>query len=419
MSVTTDDGHVTIRMYNVGFGDAFLIVLPGPDRPARMLVDCGSHFLSARPRPVAETVAQIIEDVTEDDGVPRIDVVVGTHRHQDHVSGFHNKAWSKVEVGEVWMPWTEHPTDPKARKVRETQSSAAKHLSLALERLGADDETRGLAENNLTNTPAMATLHRGFSGSPERRFLPDGERMTVLESPALPGVKVHVLGPSHDDDVIRDMNPPAGESYLRLLGATAEGGAHRPPFPPHWAMTVDEFDAMEPPLPHLSLDKRDRDRVTTLAGVDGFQLAVALEAAVNGTSLMFMLEVGEAMLLFPGDAQWGTWRRALADPDTAELLSRTTFLKVGHHGSHNATPKDFVEALTTARASGDQPPPDMWAMVSTHPISVWKAIPKQELLKALGNVTPQLARSDHGDGAAVVGFSDWGENVIEARVPIA
>jgi hypothetical protein len=28
-----------------------------------------------------------------------IDVVVGTHRHQDHVSGFAQKAWSTVEVG--------------------------------------------------------------------------------------------------------------------------------------------------------------------------------------------------------------------------------------------------------------------------------------------------------------------------------
>jgi beta-lactamase superfamily II metal-dependent hydrolase len=418
MSVTTDAGHVTVRMYNVGFGDAFLIVLPAPDRSRKILVDCGSHFLSARPRPVAETVAQIIDDVTDDDGIPRIDVVVGTHRHQDHVSGFHNKAWAKVEVGEVWMPWTEHPTEPEARRIRSTQSSAAKQLRLALERLGADDDTKGLAENNLTNAPAMATLHRGFAGSPRRRFLPEDEKVTMLETPVLPGVRIHVLGPSHDADVIRDMNPPAGESYLRLVGAPAGDDAHRAPFPSDWAMTVDELEASET-WAHLMLDKRDRDRVGTLAAVDGFQLAVALEAAVNGTSLMFMLEVGEAWLLLPGDAQWGTWDRVLADADTAELLSRTTFLKVGHHGSHNATPKDFIDGLTTARASGQQPPPDMWAMVSTHPISIWKAIPKPDLLDALGHVTPQLARSDHGAGAAVAGFSDWGENVIEARIPIA
>jgi hypothetical protein len=31
------------------------------------------------------------------------------------------------------------------------------------------------------------------------------------------------------------------------------------------------------------------------------------------------------------------------DPDATRLLSKTTFYKVGHHGSHNATPVSFVE----------------------------------------------------------------------------
>ena len=38
---------VTIRMYNAGFGDCFLITIPAPDRPRRILVDCGKHALAS------------------------------------------------------------------------------------------------------------------------------------------------------------------------------------------------------------------------------------------------------------------------------------------------------------------------------------------------------------------------------------
>lgn len=59
------------------------------------------------------------------------------------------------------------------------------------------------------------------------------------------------------------------------------------------------------------------------------------------------------MLLFPGDAQYGNW---MSWDDAAfplgggeeisvkELLARTVFYKVGHHGSHNATLKGSAES---------------------------------------------------------------------------
>jgi len=60
---------------------------------------------------------------------------------------------------------------------------------------------------------------------------------------------------------------------------------------------------------------------------------------------MLMLEISGTFLLFPGDAQWGTWNAVMEDPEWKQLLERIAFYKIGHHGSHNATPKDFVEAM--------------------------------------------------------------------------
>ena len=79
---------VEIRMYNVGFGDAFRITVRRGDETWRMLVDCGVHAHGAA-RPLAESVKQIIDDLAEDcGGTPHLDVVVGTHHHRDHIVGF-------------------------------------------------------------------------------------------------------------------------------------------------------------------------------------------------------------------------------------------------------------------------------------------------------------------------------------------
>jgi hypothetical protein len=74
------------------------------------------------------------------------------------------------------------------------------------------------------------------------------------------------------------------------------------------------------------------------------QLGLQLDSATNNTSLVLAFELGDhgPVLLFAADAQIGSWKSWLTLPefDTAALLRRTVFYKVGHHGSHNATLKE-------------------------------------------------------------------------------
>src|SRR5262245_23786912 len=95
------EAQVTIRMYKVGFGDCFLLLIPTDAGTKKMLIDCGS--LKNHKKKIAEISNRVIEDIRDSDGTPRIDVLVVTHRHADHISGFANPEWSKVEVGEVWI----------------------------------------------------------------------------------------------------------------------------------------------------------------------------------------------------------------------------------------------------------------------------------------------------------------------------
>ena len=93
------------------------------------------------------------------------------------------------------------------------------------------------------------------------------------------------------------------------------------------------------------------------AWLDGAsELALALDSATNNTSLVLAIELaGADVLLFAADAQVGNWlswqnlkwsfdNRTVTGPD---LLARTIFYKVGHHGSHNATLRDKGLELMT------------------------------------------------------------------------
>jgi beta-lactamase superfamily II metal-dependent hydrolase len=70
------------------------------------------------------------------------------------------------------------------------------------------------------------------------------------------------------------------------------------------------------------------------------QLGLQLDSATKNTSLVLAFELGDhgPVLLFAADAQIGSWKSwlTLTEFNVADLLRRTVYYKVGHHGSHNA-----------------------------------------------------------------------------------
>lgn len=426
-------------MYNVGFGDCFLVTIPNGTRPLRILFDCGSVGAAANIE-MEDVLRQLFADATDPGAsAPRIDVIVCTHRHRDHVSGFAKPGWERVEVGEVWMPWTEHPTDADARRIRNAQAGLAVKLeaSLRARLTAAPNDGRlamahMLAANALSNEKAMTVLHEGFAGGPARKFFP-ARNATELQYDAghvLPNVAVFVLGPSRTDSVIRDMDPPPGRSYMQLAASLDDAGQVPMPFGPEWRIDPPAYQAStlpgggsppagSPPTPILDLwlknsrglpklSPEDMDAIAK-AGDMELAVAVALDKAVNGTSLMLVLKVGGVHLLFPGDAQWGTWQAALDNPMASALMKKTTFYKVGHHGSHNATPTDFVEQILPDATRG---------MISTRPLAQWPDIPREPLLTALTQHHCTFARSDQPEAADTNAFTT-GPLFIDTEIALA
>jgi beta-lactamase superfamily II metal-dependent hydrolase len=394
-------------MYNVGFGDCFLLIVPEIDgHPMRkLLFDCGSIKKAATHR-TDDVVKKLIDDIAalDPDGKPHLDVVIATHRHADHVSGFESPRWKTVTVTQVWLPWTEKEDDADAVRLRADQQRLALALTSAFAANPPDEDVALLAADAVTNAEAMETLQRGFAGNPTRRYLQavtHGSRL--IETPTLPGIAVHLLGPTKDEEALKAMDPRADESFLALWasGEHSLGGQKPAPFGSMW---INQYPAR--------LDDSTEEAIRTVNDRLGVELAFRLDSVLNNTSLMIVVVIGKAVLLFPGDAQWGSWKLALEDADCRALLERVTFVKVGHHGSHNSTPVSFVHECLAPRKLTQK----LSSMISVIPRGKWD-IPRQPLEAALKDVTAnRTVRSDKSDTLPVDFSKDgsfWIENQID------
>jgi beta-lactamase superfamily II metal-dependent hydrolase len=416
-------GTVTVRMFNVGFGDCFLVTVERAGARWRMLVDCGVHPHGARVS-IHDTVVAVTQHLAETRGDgPDLDVIVATHRHADHISGFADPAWADIAVGEVWLPYVENPDDPATRIMREGLDRAGSTLakltagprwdgvSLSQRDSHGLAVARLLAANSSKNTVAMSRLlgqdGLGFAGQHQVRFLPDADENANRIAVGLPRAHVHVFGPSRDPTQLGRMNPPAGTAWLRLAGmvdaSTSEATAPAPP------MFADVYKTPRPrtgPM-HLAGFKR-RIVVPDTDAADVLAAASILERAVNNTSVFFLLDVAGTRLVFPGDAQQGAWDHVLGNPAARVLLGSAVFYKIGHHGSHNASPREFVERVLPA--SG-------YAMLPWGQVKQWPDIPKQELLDALDARHETVIRADNPTavlGSSITASDDlsWAELVL-------
>jgi beta-lactamase superfamily II metal-dependent hydrolase len=406
--------EVVVRMYDVGFGDSFLVRLPSPDRTRhlKLLIDCGTFAKGQNE--MRDVVRSIVSAATEADGTPRLDVVIATHRHKDHVDAFRYADWERVEVKEVWMPWTEEPDAEDARRVRLAQERSALRLERALAAMGRPTEaTAAILALALKNEAAMQVLWQGFVGRPRRRYLPPkGELPYAFRSDALPGVAVHVLGPPRDESVIRDLEPPDEQSYAWAAGR-GRGAEYAAPFSAEVASFAPAQFARRSQSRHLALRHEVRAAVERASlPLDPLAIAAQLDGVINGTSLMLVFQVGKATLLFPGDAQWGSWQAVLENPACRELVKRADCYKVSHHASHNGTPVEFVEDVLKHGAR---------ALVSVRHYDGWPDIPRKALLDRLKQkcrdhvVRSDKARNSPPDQWYTVAEDDYAR-FVETRI---
>ena len=375
----TPASKVRVRTYRHGLGDCHLVRFTKPDgSPFHLLIDCGVVNRTKNPGPLMTGVAADI--ATETGGV--LDLVVATHQHTDHLSGFEQArpAFDAMKMKRLWLAWTEDPANPLGKKiqqqllnklaaVREARSRLAAEKHPAARRIDGVLDFFGTLGVQGEDTQVILDWLQDKSELPPEYHGP-GETFLL---PEVPNVRVYVLGPPKNADDLKITNPRKSkhEGYEISLAASSEGFAEALGF-----STGDGDAEMSHPFEkrHRITPAKARDaaffrthyfgperetkqsqewrRIDTAWLEAADQLALFLSDFTNNTSLALAFEfidTGE-VLLFPGDAQIGSWltwhtmKWTFTEPGGArrrvsigDLFARTVFYKASHHASHNGT----------------------------------------------------------------------------------
>jgi hypothetical protein len=386
---------VSILAYQVGFGDCFLVRFQYQGARRHMLVDFGAF----PPPRWAETGyrRQVADSIAHECG-GKLEVVVVTHRHADHINGFETKpdgsgpgnVIAGLNPDLIIQPWTE---DPDAR--RNANKPTASFLDalaldgdepkrLALENgrayVGALEDMQSVAdmvfrsaealsgmlpsdlvrqlsfygENGISNRSAVQNLiDMGNRQGAEAKYVYHGFNLDLKT--VLPGVTARVLGPPtlEQTKTIRKYAKKDPEYWsLRTRFWQLQAKAAR--------RTIESV----PLFPELSDELRQGEtlpahvrwlvhRLTTVRGRELLEIVRTLDTWLNNTSVILLFEVGGKKLLFPGDAQIENWRYALDPVRRDPALADVDLYKVGHHGSLNATPRSLWNGFTRKSPNGN------------------------------------------------------------------
>jgi hypothetical protein len=390
---------VEIRSYQVGFGDCFLLTFKYAASDRHVLIDFGSMKLPDGAG--AGYMVKVAKQVAEDCG-HQLDIVVATHRHRDHISGF---ATNKKRTGPgdviaackpkmVIQPWTENPDAPE--EATEAQITAVRAFAGRLDQMhavaaaatrtakvlrkgaaeGVVNQLKYLGSDNIKNQSAVENLMR----MGKNYYVKCGDKLPVAK--LLPGVKLHVLGPPslEQTDAISKQRSTDDEEFWQLQAtAGARVGSDSDVLFPEVATKIT------PPYARWF-----RYHVRNLRADNMLSIVRILDRQMNNTSVILLFEIGRKLLLFPGDAQIENWRYALDQERFRKLLRRVSLYKVGHHGSRNATPRTLWDAFAGKGKSSK--PGRLKSLLSTlagvHGDTESKSeVPRETLLAALRNNT--------------------------------
>lgn len=370
-------------MYNCGFGDTYLLTF-GYDQPLedgrderQMLIDFGSRRLpTGSPKgkglqPLAATIGEHANG--------RIDVVVVTHRHQDHLSAFGIEGIEAMVTPNgkpslVVRPWTEEPgllstaTKPTGAHVAAADGTSARAGEArpggpgakSQEFLRSLEEARIFADKLATAVPTKTRLQvagrlelmaagqlanedavnmlADWSGDGRGSYVFYGSPSGIEE--VVPGVRVKVLGPPTIEQhkailTMKDSDPE--EFWMLYAGLMDDRGlldllasAARATSSGH-ATTDGSSEGVNPTEPGDDATATEQsigpigpirwltDKMTSQQFNSLLRIVRIMDDVLNNTSVILLFEVdtvdGPSRMLFPGDAQIENWEYALMFAD--------------------------------------------------------------------------------------------------------
>lgn len=372
-----------VRAYSVRFGDATLLSIPerkanGTTETRHVLIDFG-NVLTGRGgddavfEPVLRDVLAVL------DGKP-LDLYVMTHEHLDHVQGLYycsKNLQLELSTTYVWLTASAAPDyydrHPDARKKLEIARAALKEIEefVASAPMVAPMFQGMLSVNNPRSTADCVGYLRGLCAPENLAYVYRGcdlkGKTPFTEATAM------ILAPEEDTAGYygriqrMGMQPPA---------TSQEKAAERAPVPPPGVDAGSFYDLVE-------------------SRVNGYaDNLLTIDRAANNTSVVLQIEWRGYRLLFPGDAEQASW----AMMSSLALLQPVHFLKVGHHGSWNGSPRNalFDQILPAIPPDGRE----RFATISTC-LDTYDSVPDQATIEAVGARSTLLDTRQVADGSHV------------------
>ena len=381
-----------VRAYNVEVGDCLYCRIPKARKVGsqiddfHMLVDCGSVGGLGHLEAAVANLETMLPDAGG--GKKRLDLLVVTHEHLDHMAGFSKDFFKDIAIGNIWMNTAMNPDHPQAELTLRLHSLATMAMrNIASLNLALGPELRDLvALYGLINDDAMKALRDTLptNNGITPKYVHAGMSPSDLGLP-LHNATIRVIGPEHDIDHFY-LGEEVDET---LLGLIASGAAFRESMTPSTARPAN-------------ISQSDFRRLRSRMMSSAFAFAELESEVTNNTSVILLIEWQGKRLMFVGDAEWNSkfkdgkhnasWN-VMWHERKSRLNAPIDFLKIGHHGSVNATPwndredgqvtepSTILDAILPLPTGGGSPTAK--AVVSTMRKN-YQTIPRSALLVELG-----------------------------------
>lgn len=379
---------ITIRAYNVLFGDSLLISWDESDGEHHAWVDFG-NFMSDR-NDVFDTVYDDVRKVTRptNGGKSVLDLVIVTHRHLDHLEGFYclRKSFKKeFTVKKLWHAHVLGTLDSQFKIASDWLTGMVPAATQAGEGSVGRVFRNNFGALGVSTKDRMAAILKDFpcTKSNQHAIHRQSRRSTIMPK-GLHRLRIDVLAPERASGVylkplqqaIRERS--AVDAYLRKA-ARRGGAAAGDPFGAARGVPAEKSQLIK-----LADFARLRRKIRT----GGMDLLAAVDKTRNNTSIVLALTYDDRhRLLLTGDAEEKSWE-VMQDKG---LVKESDLIKVAHHGSQNASPGNAFRAVFPRQRRGNA------VVISTDPTRYpseryENEVPKDEVVRDWKLRLPKASR---------------------------
>jgi hypothetical protein len=395
---------LTVRMYNVRFGDAVLVSIPdaenGVSKMRYILIDVGNALSKEGGKDFV--FKPVIDDIAATIGDAQIDLYIMTHEHLDHIQGLFygevKEGLPRLPIKSAWLPasseagyydkdWPEvddegNPLGAPRKHLAMLESNywAIARYAKARKNAGAPLSLR-MQAMLLNNNPRSSAQCVDYL-----RNLPEEEPLYIYrESGGGGSSAIHPFEVADLQVWAPEENSAIYYGRFRPMGLGVEGGVEGGGEGTDLQLVV--------PKPPAGVDAGSFYQLVAARRNGLVENLLAIDKAKNNSGIVFSLEWHGWKLLFTGDAELRSWR----EMNKRNTLSPVHFLKMSHHASHNGTPEDEILDKILPEVPPDER--ERAAVASTFP-NTYSGIPDgftQERLESRG-VTTYMVFEELEDG---------------------